>query len=83
MYQPLPWDTEHLLFAVREPFPSIASQAQLVFGAIPKKSELTLRSLMPEGGVLFSDGIEADYLDFNSGTVASISVAERVGRLVC
>jgi NAD kinase len=82
-YQPLPWDTDRLLFAVREPFPSIASQAQLVFGAIPRATELNLRSLMPEGGVIFSDGIEADYLEFNSGTLARISVAKRVGQLVC
>jgi hypothetical protein len=37
---------------------------------------------MPENGVIFSDGIEADYLEFNSGAKALISVAEREGRLV-
>ncbi|WP_283815061.1 MULTISPECIES: hypothetical protein [unclassified Bradyrhizobium] len=41
-----------------------------------------MRSLMPENGVIFSDGIEADRLDFNSGTEAQITVAEREGRLV-
>ena len=40
------------------------------------------RSLMPENGVVFSDGIEADFLEFNSGTEARIGVAERRGRLV-
>jgi hypothetical protein len=39
-------------------------------------------SLMPENGVIFSDGIEGDFLTFNSGVAATISVAERVGHLV-
>jgi hypothetical protein len=37
---------------------------------------------MPENGVIFSDGIEADFLDFTSGITASISVADKVGQLV-
>jgi hypothetical protein len=37
---------------------------------------------MPENGVIFSDGIEADFLEFSSGMVASIGVADRCGRLV-
>jgi len=37
---------------------------------------------MPENGVIFSDGIEADRLDFNSGTEAQITIAERHGRLI-
>jgi hypothetical protein len=37
---------------------------------------------MPENGVIFSDGIEADRLDFNSGTEVRIAVADREGRLV-
>jgi hypothetical protein len=37
---------------------------------------------MPENGVVFSDGIEVDYLDFNSGMTATIGVAERAGMLI-
>jgi NAD kinase len=81
-YKPLPWDAARLQFAVREPFPSKTSQVGLAFGEIGSKDALTLRSLMPENGVVFSDGIEADYLQFNSGTEARITVAERRGRLV-
>lgn len=81
-YEPLPWGTDHLLFAVREPFPSRATQASLVFGTIATGSALLVRSLMPEGGVLFSDGIEADFLHFNSGTEAKIGVADRRGVLI-
>lgn len=81
-YRPLAWDTDHLQFAVREPFPSRTSQAGLAFGEIGPGDALTLRSLMPENGVVFSDGIEADFLEFNSGTEARITIAERRGRLV-
>lgn len=81
-YRPLPWDAERLLFAVREPFPSIASQAGLVFGTIEAGRELRLRSLMPEEGVIFSDGIEADYLRFTSGIEASIGLAAKRGALI-
>ena len=43
---------------------------------------LSRRSLMSENGVIFSDGMEDDRLDFNSGTEAVITVAERQGSLV-
>jgi NAD kinase len=81
-YEPMPWDAPQLMFAVREPFPSVATQTGLVFGAIGVESPLSIRSLMPENGVIFSDGIEADYLQFNAGTEAVFSVAERRGRLI-
>ncbi len=81
-YQPQPWDTDQLLFAVREPFPSKTSSASLVFGDITRRQPLLLASQMPENGVIFSDGIEADRLDFNSGAVAKIDIANRAGRLI-
>lgn len=81
-YRPMSWDAGRLQFAVREPFPSKTSQAGLAFGEIGRGDALRLRSLMPENGVIFSDGIESDYLEFNSGTEAAISVAEKRGKLV-
>lgn len=81
-YIPAPWDASFLQFAVREPFPSRSSQATLVFGRVDSEHQLKLRSFMPENGVIFSDGIEADYVAFNSGVEARIGVAERTGRLV-
>jgi NAD kinase len=81
-YRPLPWNADHLQFAVREPFPSKTSQTGIAFGRIGRGEALGLRSLMPENGVIFSDGIETDRLDFNSGAEATIGVAERRGRLV-
>jgi len=37
---------------------------------------------MAENGVIFSDGIENDFLEFNSGTQATISLADKRGYLV-
>jgi hypothetical protein len=37
---------------------------------------------MPQNGVIFSDGIEADYLEFSSGRIARIGVAEKKVHLV-
>lgn len=81
-YQSMAWETEELRFAVREPFPSRSSNATIIYGNISLKKPLTLESHMPENGTIFSDGIEADYLDFNTGTVAEIKVADRQGRLI-
>jgi len=81
-YRPMPWNADYLQFAVREPFPSKTSQAGIAFGRIGRGEALELRSLMPENGVIFSDGIEADHLDFDSGAEALVGLAERRGRLV-
>jgi hypothetical protein len=76
------WDSDYLYYTVREPWPSKTSAATLVFGKITRERPLRLVSLTPEGGVIFSDGIESDFLAFNSGTQATITVAEKKGRLV-
>ena len=56
--------------------------ASLVFGSVTPESPLLLESRMAENGVIFSDGIEKDFLEFNSGTQAVIGIAERKGILV-
>jgi hypothetical protein len=76
------WDADFLYFSVREPWPSKTSGAGITFGQITAATPLFLMSQMPENGVIFSDGIEADYLQFNSGTLATITVAEKKGMLV-
>ncbi len=78
----LSWEMKKLLFTVREPFPSRNTQADLVFGSITPQNPLKIRSLMPENGVLFSDGIESDFLEFNSGSEAIITLADIRGNLV-
>lgn len=77
-----PWDAEQLHFYVREPFPSRTTQASLVIGRLERRDTMMIVSEMPEHGVIFSDGIEADYLEFNSGARATIGIADRIGRLV-
>lgn len=42
----------------------------------------TKTTRMAENGVIFSDGIEKDFLEFNSGAQAVIGIAERKGVLV-
>lgn len=81
VYEAQAWDAEQLTFAVREPFPSKSSTTNLIYGSVSGKQPLRLRSRMPENGVIFSDGMEADYLRFTAGIEATISVAERRGNL--
>jgi NAD kinase len=76
-----PWNAKYLHFTVREPFPSTTSAATLVFGKITAQKPMLLISQMAENGIIFSDGIENDFLEFNSGTQATIGVAEKRGYL--
>lgn len=76
------WNSDFLYYTVREPYPSSSTQADMVFGKINKGTSFKIRSMMPENGVIFSDGIESDYLEFNSGIEASVSVSDNKGILV-
>ncbi len=76
------WDAEYLYFSVREPWPSKNSSASLTFGKITRERPLQIYSQMPENGVIFSDGIEKDFVEFQAGTLATISVADKKGHLV-
>lgn len=76
------WEEDRLRFVVREPFRSRHSGADLVFGDVLPAVPLELESRMPDEGVIFSDGVGADFLAFNSGAVATIGVSERKTRLV-
>lgn len=76
------WDSNYLYYTVREPFPSAATQTDIVFGKITQNNKMHIISQMPEQGVIFSDGIQNDYLEFNSGVEAQISLAEKRGLLV-
>lgn len=75
------WNSDYLFYSVREPFPSNTTGAELVFGKI-SGSPMQIVSRMPENGVIFSDGVEHDFLEFNSGIDAKISVAAQKGYLV-
>lgn len=76
------WDSDFLYYSVREPFPSKTTGAELVFGRVDAISPLKLQSRMAERGVIFSDGIENDFIDFTAGTIAEIKVSDKTGLLV-
>ena len=70
-----------LLFAVREPFKSIRTQTEMTAGII-RNNTLTIESFMPNNGIIFSDGIEKDFLNFNSGSIATIGIAKETAIIV-
>ncbi len=76
------WDADYLYFSVREPFPSRATSASLVFGRVDAASPLVIESHMADNGVIFSDGMPGDCLAFNAGVKATIAVAAHSGHLV-
>lgn len=76
------WDEEKLIYIVREPFLSKHSQVSLTAGVITSSSSLKIESQMPFNGVIFSDGIEGDYLQFNSGCKVEITLAARKAVIV-
>ena len=43
---------------------------------------MAITSLMPSNGLIFSDGIEADFLRFNAGATATIGIADEKANLV-
>jgi hypothetical protein len=78
----LAWNDPRLVFVVREPFQSRVTGVALTAGLLETGEELGLESRMPEGGVIFSDGVEADALAFNAGAVATVRAAQQHTRLV-
>lgn len=71
-----------LLFTVREPFQSLKTQIGITAGLLKGQNNLVIESLMPNNGIIFSDGIENDFLKFNSGTIANIGLANETAKLV-
>ena len=71
----------HAAFFAREPWPSRATGTALAHGVLSRDEHLEIVSRM-EGGVVFADGIETDYLDFGHGERAELRLSRRVLRLV-
>lgn len=71
-----------LMFAVREPFASKRTQIETAAGIVTGQSKLIIQSFMPNNGLIFSDGIETDFLKFNSGSIATIGIADEKANLV-
>lgn len=78
----LPWNTDKLAFVVREPFLSRHSGVQLTAGFIRESEKLSIESHMPFNGVVFSDGIESDFIRFNSGSRVEIGIAPQKAVIV-
>lgn len=78
----LSWEDPRLLYVVREPFASKTSRASIVAGLLDPGGEITIESDMPTNGVIFSDGVETDFLDFNTGATARIRTAATKAQLV-
>lgn len=76
------WEDPRLLYAVREPFASRQSGVTLVAGTLDPGETMTIESRMAANGVIFSDGMETDFLPFDAGAVAAIRAAERHALLV-
>lgn len=73
---------EHAVaFFVREPFPSITTGTSLRFGKL-SDTPLTVVSRMNDGGVVFADGIEQDFLSFDWGRRVTVGASARTLRLV-
>lgn len=70
-------EANELRFSVREPFISNMSKADMIYGRIQARDTLEIISRMPQRGIIFSDGMESDFLKFESGMRAKITVAQR------
>jgi hypothetical protein len=71
-----------LRFTVREPFLSKTTGNNLICGVIFDGGSLVIESHMGESGIIFSDGMQDDYLAFNAGVIAKIGVSEQSGWLL-
>jgi len=78
---PEPQDAS-LIWFVREPWPSGTTGASLRHGLLPFGQELYALSEMGEGGVLFADGIETDFVEFLEGQSVRVGLAEHALNLV-
>ncbi len=78
----LPYDCPHLVYAVREPFASAVTETSMVFGRVGEANPLVMTSSMANGSVVFSDGMDEDFLEFNTGTTVTIAPADKHAYLV-
>ena len=69
-------------YFVREPFPSVATGTSVLAGRVEAAGAIEIVSRLNEGGAIFADGIEKDYLAFDWGRRAELRVAEERLNLV-
>lgn len=68
-------------FFVREPFPSVATGTTLRAGKLTE-APLAVTSRMNDGGVIFADGIEQDFLAFDWGRGVTLGPAAQTLHLI-
>jgi NAD kinase len=78
---PLGAQERAVAFFVREPFPSIATGTTLRSGRLDA-APLEVTSRMNDGGVIFADGIEQDFLAFDWGRGVTLGPAAQTLHLV-
>lgn len=76
VYDIAPEESRAAFFA-REPWPSRTSGCQIATGEIAQGNHLSVLSRINEGGVIFADGIEHDFLPFDWGVEAQVQLAEK------
>lgn len=76
-----PEDSRAAFFA-REPWPSRTSGCEISTGEISGQIELLVSSRINDGGVIFADGIEQDFLPFDWGVQAHITMSDKRLNLV-
>lgn len=80
--KPADWSADSLTFVVREPYPSRSTQTDIVCGKLKKEDTFRIVSKMAVNGVVFSDGMESDAIEFNAGSEIEIGIADKKGNLV-
>jgi len=71
-----------LLWFVREPFPSVISDASVESGELRAGDSLQIMSEMGDNGVIFADGIESDLIEFVAGQRVKVGLSETSLNLV-
>jgi hypothetical protein len=56
--------------------------ASIVHGTVTRDQPLMIESRMAEGGVISSDGIEADYLGLTAGLTATVGISDKTRSLI-
>lgn len=73
-------EDNNLAYFVRECWPGLNNKVDLVFGKL-NNNNLEITSEMDDGGVIFADGIETDFIKFSWGNKVSIQTSNKKLRL--
>ena len=76
------WDDPRLIYTVREPFASRTSGVSMTMNFIEPLTSIEIESRMPSNGVIFSDGIESDFLEMSAWKIVKIQTAKQKAKLV-